>query len=78
MDKIKIIQPYKPGEKDIKDVIAPAAMENNPNHLKIGDKFVKTLFLFTYPRYLAGGWFNQIINMPSLLDISFLFIRLIR
>ncbi|MEK7658219.1 MAG: DUF87 domain-containing protein [Patescibacteria group bacterium] len=71
MDKIKIIQPYKPGEKDIKDVIAPAAMENNPNHLKIGDKFVKTLFLFTYPRYLAGGWFNQIINMPSLLDISF-------
>ncbi len=71
MEKIKIIQSYKPGEKDIKDVIAPAAMENNPNHLKIGDKFVKTLFLFTYPRYLSGGWFNQIINMPSLLDISF-------
>ncbi|MBI5079199.1 DUF87 domain-containing protein [Candidatus Wolfebacteria bacterium] len=71
MEKIKIIQPYKAGEKDVKDVIAPAAMENNPNHLKIGDKFVKTLFLFTYPRYLSGGWFNQIINMPSLLDISF-------
>ncbi len=67
---IKIPEPYKAGEKDIKDVIAPAGLDVNPTHLKLGNKFVKTIFVFTYPRYLATGWFNPIINMPDLLDIS--------
>jgi type IV secretory pathway VirB4 component len=67
---IKIPQPYKPGEKDIRDIIAPAGLEVNPGYLKLGEKFVKTIFIFTYPRYLATGWFNPIINLPDLLDIS--------
>jgi type IV secretory pathway VirB4 component len=70
MDKIKIPQAYTPSEKDIKNVIAPAGLEVNPNYLKLGDKFVRTLFIFTYPRYLSSGWFDSIINLPNLLDIS--------
>src|SRR3990167_94585 len=73
MEQIKIPQSYKAGEKDVTNVIAPAAMENNPNYLKLGDKFVKTIFVFTYPRYLSSGWFNSIINMPNLMDISIFF-----
>ncbi|MEE8131705.1 MAG: ATP-binding protein [Candidatus Paceibacterota bacterium] len=69
-EKIKIQKPYTAGEKDVKNVIAPAAMEVNPNYLKLGDKFAKTIFIFTYPRYLATGWFNSVINLPNLLDIS--------
>ncbi|MDO8466988.1 MAG: ATP-binding protein, partial [bacterium] len=56
--------------KTIADVIAPAAAEVNSNYVKIGGKFAKTLFIFTYPRFLATGWFAPIINMPDLLDIS--------
>lgn len=56
--------------KTITDVIAPPAMEVNSNYLKLGNKFLKSLFIFTYPRYLAGGWFSPIINLPELLDIS--------
>ncbi len=67
---IKIPQPYKAGEKNIKDIIAPAGLEVNPAYLKLGEKFVKTIFIFTYPRYLASGWFNPVINLPELLDIS--------
>ncbi len=70
MEKINIPQSYNPGEQDIKNLIAPAALEVNPNHLRLGDTFIKTLFIFTYPRYLSGGWFNSIINLPNLLDIS--------
>ena len=70
MDKIKIPQAYTPSEKDIKNVIAPAGLEVNPNYLKLGDKLVRTLFIFTYPRYLSSGWFDSIINLPNLLDIS--------
>lgn len=70
MEKIKILQPYIAGSKDIKDIIAPSGLEIGPNFLKLGEKFIKTLFIFTYPRYLSSGWFNSIINLPNLLDIS--------
>jgi type IV secretory pathway VirB4 component len=56
--------------KNIIDVMAPAAVEVNSNFLKLGDKLVKTLFIFAYPRYLSTGWFSDIINMPDLIDIS--------
>jgi type IV secretory pathway VirB4 component len=52
------------------DIVAPSSITVNPNHLKIGDKFAKTLFVFNYPRYLSSGWFSPIINFPNLLDIS--------
>lgn len=56
--------------KTITDIIAPPAMEADSNYLKLGNKFVKTMFIFTYPRYLATGWFSPIINLPDLLDIA--------
>ncbi|MEK7192013.1 MAG: ATP-binding protein [Patescibacteria group bacterium] len=57
-------------KEEIKNLIAPPAIEVNPNYLKVGNKFAKTLFLFTYPRYLSTGWFSPIINLPNLLDIA--------
>ncbi|TSC89795.1 MAG: Type IV secretory pathway VirB4 components-like protein [Parcubacteria group bacterium Gr01-1014_3] len=57
-------------EQEIKNIIAPPAIEVNPNYVKLGNKFAKTLFIFTYPRYLSTGWFSPIINLPNLLDIS--------
>ncbi len=56
--------------EEIKNVIAPTALEVNPNFLRIGNKFSKTIFIFTYPRYLATGWFSGVINSANLLDIS--------
>src|SRR3989344_2579638 len=73
MEQIKIPQSYKASEKDAKDIIAPAALENNPGYLKLGDKFIKTIFIFTYPRYLSSGWLNQSINLPEMMDIAIYF-----
>ena len=69
-EKIKIPQTYTPSSKDISDVIAPAALEVSANYLRVGDFFLKSLFIFTYPRYLSTGWFNPIINFPNLMDVS--------
>src|SRR5580698_836251 len=55
---------------DIKKIIAPAGAEVFPNYLKIGDKLAKTFFVFSYPRYLSTGWFEPLINLPNLFDIS--------
>ncbi|MBI3589654.1 MAG: ATP-binding protein [Candidatus Liptonbacteria bacterium] len=56
--------------KDTKKIIAPAGVQVSSNYLKIGDKFVKTFFVFSYPRYLATGWFEPLINLPNIFDIS--------
>ncbi|MEK7554405.1 MAG: ATP-binding protein [Patescibacteria group bacterium] len=57
-------------DKKIGDFIAPPALEVDSDHLKLGEKVTKTLFLFTYPRYLSTGWFSSIVNIPDLLDVS--------
>ena len=56
--------------KDIENLIAPPAVEINPTYLRVGNKLARTLFIFTYPRYLSTGWFSPVINLPNLLDIS--------
>ncbi len=56
--------------EEVKKIIAPAGVEVNANYLKVGDKLVKVLFIFNYPRFLSTGWFDSLINLPNLLDIS--------
>ncbi len=56
--------------KEIKKVIAPAGMEVGSNSIKIGNKIAKVFFFFTYPRFLTNGWFEPLINLPELMDIS--------
>ena len=57
-------------EPEVKNIIAPAAIEVNSNYLRLGGTYAKTLFIFTYPRYLSTGWFSPIVNLPNLLDVS--------
>lgn len=68
--KIKIPKTYKPSAEDLPNIIAPAGMEINSNYLKLGDYLVKTFFVFTYPRYVASGWFSPIINLAEMMDVS--------
>ena len=68
--RISIPQAYTPSEKDLPNVVAPSGLEINANYIKLGDYFVKTLFVYTYPRYVSSGWFSPIINMAEMMDIS--------
>ncbi|MFY9457544.1 MAG: DUF87 domain-containing protein [Candidatus Spechtbacterales bacterium] len=55
----------------LRDIIAPSAVEVTSNYIKIGAKYAKTVFVFTYPKYLASNWFSPIINMDQPMDVSF-------
>ncbi len=68
--KIKIPQLYKPSPQDLPNIIAPSGLEVNANYVKIGDYYAKTLFIFTYPRFVMTGWFSPIINMAEMMDVS--------
>ncbi|MBI4426329.1 MAG: ATP-binding protein [Candidatus Kerfeldbacteria bacterium] len=64
---------YRRGVISVRDLIAPAALRVDTNFIQLGAKHVRTLFVVTYPRYIAVGWFAPIINFNSPLDIGMFF-----
>lgn len=64
---------YRKGVVSIRDLIAPSGMEVKPDRVRLGDLYVRTLFVVTYPRYLSMGWFTPIINFSATMDISMFF-----
>lgn len=64
---------YRKGVTSVRDIIAPAALQVTPAHLKLGETFVRTIFVITYPRYIAVGWFAPIVNLSVSLDIGMFF-----
>ena len=56
---------------EAKDIIAPASIAVSPDYLRLGKKFTKSFFIFSYPRYLTTAWFSPIINLSTPMDISF-------
>lgn len=61
---------YKTGQISLRDFIAPAALEINPNFLRLGEKIARVIFVFSYPRYLHTSWFSPVINLDRIFDIS--------
>lgn len=62
--------PLAAGLSTVRDIIAPAAFVVTPNYIQLGEMFVKTLFVFTYPRYLDTNWLSPIINYDMTMDIG--------
>jgi len=52
------------------DLIAPSAIEVEFDYLKIGSRYVRTLFVSGYPRFVSANWLGPLINFDSSLDIS--------
>jgi len=64
---------YRKGVVSIQDLIAPASMKVESSHILLGDKFVRTIFVITYPRYISVGWFTPIINLNTTVDVGMFF-----
>lgn len=58
------------GIPSIQDIIAPSAIEVDFNHIKIGDKYFRTLFVSGYPRFVGANWLEPIINFDHTLTIT--------
>ena len=52
------------------DFIAPASFTTTPNHLQVNDLFCKTLFVYSYPRFLNANWLSPIINFDLSMDVG--------
>ncbi len=69
-DDLQASKVFSEGLSSILDIIAPAVLMINPNEIQLGEQFVKTLFVYTYPRYLQTNWLSSIIDYDITMDIS--------
>ena len=56
---------------DVLDIISPQIIEEDFDYLKINDVYFRTIFVGGYPRFVAPGWLEPVVNFDSSLDITF-------
>ncbi len=61
---------YETGSLELRDVLAPSALQITPRELNLGEKVARVFFVISYPRYLSDNWFAPIINLEQVFDIS--------
>ena len=61
---------YKQSSLDLIDTIAPTALKIGSRELELGEKFVRTFYTISYPRFLSDSWFSPVINLDKVLDVS--------
>ncbi len=66
-------QAFQKGVLSVKDLISPASLKVSPTFLSLGQKFLRTIFIISYPRYISVGWFAPIINLNEYFDVSMYF-----
>jgi type IV secretory pathway VirB4 component len=70
INKISEIDELKEIESSLADTISPSALQITSNYIQIGEKFAKTFFVITYPRFLTVSWLSPIINLDRVFNIS--------
>ena len=58
------------GSVSIKDLISPSFIEVDFNHLKIDEKYYRTLYVVGYPRYVSANWLYSLITFDHPLYVS--------
>ncbi len=61
---------YKEEGLDLQDVVAPAALKIGSKEINLGNRFARSFFIISYPRYLSDSWFSPIINLDKAFDVS--------
>ena len=64
---------FRRGMLSIRDLISPSSIKVMPSYLILNDKYVRTVFVIGYPRYISVGWFSPIINLNNTFDVSMFF-----
>jgi len=64
------IEAVEKGMVSIPDFIAPSSVEVDFNHIRVGEKYYKTLFVIGYPRYVSPDWLEPLIDFDHSMNVS--------
>lgn len=60
---------FEQGVATLKDLLAPSALEFSQKSVRVGERYARVLFAFSYPRYLTTNWLAPIINLDQTVDV---------
>ncbi len=63
-------QIYEAAALELKDIIAPSALQIGPKSINLGDKIARTYFVISYPSTLTDNWLSPLINLDKVFDIG--------
>lgn len=58
------------GMVSLKDIIAPSFVEIDFNHIKIDERYYRTLYVVGYPRFVSSNWLYPLITFDHPLYVS--------
>lgn len=61
---------YTEGVTSIRDLVAPTSVKMNMQDMQINGMYVRSFYVYNYPRFLESNWLSQIINFDVTLDLS--------
>jgi type IV secretory pathway VirB4 component len=64
------IKRVQKGMVSIPDILAPSSVEVDFSHIRVGEKYYKTLFVVGYPRFVSANWLEPLINFDHSMNIS--------
>ncbi|MBU0777013.1 ATP-binding protein [Patescibacteria group bacterium] len=65
------VREFEFGEQDLIDLISYSGIKEYPNYIRMGSKYIRTLFISGYPYVASTGWLNMLINFNHNIDISY-------
>lgn len=66
----EVVEKFSEAVVDVKDIIAPPAIEIDFNHMLIGGKYFRTFFATGFPRWVSANWLSPLINFERPITIS--------
>ena len=55
---------------NLADIIAPSAVKVESKQLVLGEKFVRSFFITSYPSVVSDNWLSPLINLDKVFDIA--------
>ncbi len=55
---------------NLADIIAPSAVKIDSKELILGEKFVRSFFITSYPSVVSDNWLSPLINLDKVFDIA--------
>jgi len=66
----EIEQEFLRGITTLRDIIAPSSLEIQAGYFRLGTRYVRTMYVYGYPRQIYTGWLSPVINIDEVIDVS--------
>ncbi|MFH1375779.1 MAG: ATP-binding protein [Patescibacteria group bacterium] len=61
---------YQQGLASVKDLISPSSLEIHYDHLNLSGVYMRSFFVYAYPRFLETNWLSPVINFDATVDMA--------